>query len=130
MAYAMIYLSLTRPGVTGVNCQGVTDARSTDTSGHQVFKFSPDGEVLMILGEKGVGGSGPGLLFHPTDVVVDPNDGDIFVSESHRGGLNNRIVHFSTISRGQTRIEELIVSIFDLAARTCRIHNYMQYFIT
>jgi sugar lactone lactonase YvrE len=73
----------------------VTDARSTDNSGHQVFKFSPEGEILMTLGEKGVGGSEPGHLFHPTDVVVDPNNGDIFVSESHRDGLNNRIVHFS-----------------------------------
>jgi DNA-binding beta-propeller fold protein YncE len=81
-----------------VDSQGnlwVSDARSNGTIGHQVIKFSPSGEILMTLGEKGVGGSGPNRLFNPNDVVVDPNDGDIFVSESHRGGMNNRIIHFT-----------------------------------
>ncbi len=73
----------------------VTDARGNDTIGHQVFKFSPEGEVLMTLGQKGVGGSEPGQLFQPNDVVVDPRSGEIFVAESHRGGLNNRIVHYA-----------------------------------
>ena len=77
----------------------VTDARSNDSIGHQVFKFSPDGEILMTLGQQARGGSTPGLLFNPTDVVVDPNDGDIFVAESHRGGMNNRIVHYSSTGR-------------------------------
>jgi DNA-binding beta-propeller fold protein YncE len=77
----------------------VTDARSNDTIGHQVFKFSSDGEVLLTLGQQARGGSTPGLLFNPTDVVVDPNDGDIFVAESHRGGMNNRIVHYSSTGR-------------------------------
>ena len=86
------------PHGASVDYQGnlwVTDARGNDLIGHQVFKFSPDGEILMTLGKKGVGGSGPDLLFQPNDVVIDPTDGDIFVSESHRGGLNNRIMHFS-----------------------------------
>ena len=74
----------------------VTDAGSNDRIGHQVFKFSPEGEVLMTLGQRGVGGSGPDLLYWPNDVVVDPYDGDIFVAESHRNGPNNRIVHFSS----------------------------------
>ncbi len=73
----------------------VADARSDGIVGHQVIKFSPNGEILMTLGKKGVGGAGPDLLFNPNDVVVDPSDGDIFVSESHRGGGNNRIIHFS-----------------------------------
>lgn len=73
----------------------VSDARGNGSIGHQVLKFSPAGEVLMSLGQKGIGGSGPDLLFQPNDVVVDPQDGDIFVSESHRGGRNNRIIHFS-----------------------------------
>lgn len=81
-----------------VDAQGnlwVTDARGNDTMGHQVFKFSPDGEVLMTLGSKGRGGTGPGLLYWPNDVAVDPRDGDVFVADSHRGGLNNRIVRFA-----------------------------------
>lgn len=72
----------------------VTDARGNDQLGHQVIKFSPGGEVLMTLGRAGQGGGGTELLFWPNDVVVDPNDGDIFVAESHRNGRNNRIVHF------------------------------------
>ena len=74
----------------------VTDARDNGTIGNQVFKFSPDGEILMTLGERGVSGSTPGLLHWPNDVVIDPGDGDIFVAESHRNGMNNRIVHFDT----------------------------------
>lgn len=73
----------------------VTDARGNGEIGHQVFKFSPDGIVLMTLGQRGVSGSGPGQFDQPNDVVVDPRDGDIFVAESHRNGLNNRIMHFS-----------------------------------
>jgi sugar lactone lactonase YvrE len=72
----------------------VTDARGENGKGHQVFKFSPNGEVLMTLGTRGVSGSSPGLFDQPTDVVVAPN-GDIFVTDSHRNGRNNRVVRFS-----------------------------------
>ena len=47
----------------------VTDARGENGKGHQVFKFSPDGKVLMTLGKAGVSGSGPDLFDQPTDVV-------------------------------------------------------------
>jgi DNA-binding beta-propeller fold protein YncE len=73
----------------------VADARGNEEIGHQVIKFSPEGEILMTLGQSGRGGSGPNLLHSPNDVVIDPNDGDIFVADSHRGGLNNRVVHYS-----------------------------------
>jgi NHL repeat len=72
----------------------VTDARGDNGKGHQVFKFSPDGKVLMTLGKAGVSGSGPDLFDQPTDVLVTPG-GDIFVTDSHRNGKNNRVVHFS-----------------------------------
>ncbi|HKE85180.1 MAG TPA: peptidyl-alpha-hydroxyglycine alpha-amidating lyase family protein [Vicinamibacterales bacterium] len=72
----------------------VTDARGENGKGHQVFKFSPTGKVLMTLGKAGVSGSGPDLFDQPTDVVVTPG-GDIFVTDSHRNGKNNRVVHFS-----------------------------------
>jgi DNA-binding beta-propeller fold protein YncE len=71
----------------------LTDARGEGGKGHQVFKFSPDGKVLMTLGRAGVSGSGPDLFDQPTDVVVAPN-GDIFVTDSHRNGKNNRVVRF------------------------------------
>jgi DNA-binding beta-propeller fold protein YncE len=72
----------------------VTDSQGQNGKGHQVFKFSPDGKVLMTLGRAGVSGSGPDLFDQPTDVVVAAN-GDIFVTESHRNGKNNRVVKFT-----------------------------------
>src|SRR5881397_2294234 len=62
--------------------------------GHQVFKFSPEGKVLSTLGKAGVSGSTPDLFDQPTDVVVSPS-GDIFVTDSHRNGKNNRVVRFN-----------------------------------
>ena len=72
----------------------VTDARGENGKGHQMFKFSPEGKVLMTLGHAGVSGSGPELFDQPTDVIVAPN-GDIFVTDSHRNGKNNRVVRFT-----------------------------------
>jgi len=72
----------------------ITDARGDAGKGHQVFKFSPQGKVLMTLGQAGVSGSGPTLFDQPTDVVIAPN-GDIFVTDSHRNGKNNRVVKFT-----------------------------------
>ncbi len=62
--------------------------------GHEVLKFSPDGELLMTLGQKGIAGSGEDTFTKPADVVVAPN-GDIFVADGHDDDLNNRIVKFS-----------------------------------
>ncbi len=60
--------------------------------GHQIYKFSPDGKLLLTLGKAG-GGREPDYFFQPNDVVVGRN-GDIFVSEGH-GGDNARILKFS-----------------------------------
>src|SRR2546430_7978606 len=76
----------------------VTDARGENGKGHQVFKFSPDGRVLMTLGTAGVSGSGPDAFDQPTDVVVAAN-GDVFVTDSHRNGKNNRVVKFTKDGR-------------------------------
>ena len=74
----------------------VTDAQIQNGKGYQVFKFSPDGKVLMTLGKAGVASADPGLFDEPTDVVVAPN-GDIFITEGHSGGTpgNDRISKFS-----------------------------------
>jgi DNA-binding beta-propeller fold protein YncE len=72
----------------------LTDARADRGKGKQVFKFSPDGKVLLTLGQAGISGPGPDLFDQPTDVVVSPN-GDIFVTDSHRNGTNNRVVKFT-----------------------------------
>ncbi|GIT23138.1 MAG: hypothetical protein CM1200mP40_28200 [Gammaproteobacteria bacterium] len=50
------------------------------TKGHQVHKFSPDGELLMSLGTAGQPGDGPNHLNQPNDVIVGPN-GNIYVAE-------------------------------------------------
>ena len=68
-----------------------TDQQGRDSKGHQVFKLNQDGEVLMTLGTKGVGGEGPDTFNGPTDVVIGRN-GDIFVTDGH---FNNRVVKFS-----------------------------------
>jgi DNA-binding beta-propeller fold protein YncE len=73
----------------------VADAAGADGKGHQILKFSPDGRVLMRLGRAGVSGSGPDLLDQPTDVAVAAN-GDVFVTDSHRNGKNNRVVKFTS----------------------------------
>ena len=70
-----------------------TDGRGKGGKGHQVFKFSPDGKVLMALGKAGVTGDGPDTFNSPSDVLVAPN-GDIFVADGHGGDTNARIVKF------------------------------------
>jgi len=62
------------------------------TKGHQIFKFSPDGKVLMTLGEPG-GALEPKCCFQPNDVIVNAA-GDIFVSLGHGQG-KSEIVKFS-----------------------------------
>jgi len=61
--------------------------------GHQVFKLDQAGKVVMTLGQRGVSGYAPNLFNGPSGVVVAPN-GDIWITDGHRGG-NNRIVKFS-----------------------------------
>src|SRR4029077_13667410 len=41
----------------------------TATKGHQVFKFSRDGKLLLTLGDPG-GGAAPRYFFQPNDVAV------------------------------------------------------------
>jgi len=51
--------------------------------GSTVVKFSPEGKVLMTLGKPGVVGNPPEALTEPTNVLTDPSNGDVYVSESH-----------------------------------------------
>ena len=71
----------------------VTDGQGKDGKGHQVFKFSPEGKVLLALGKPGVAGDGADEFNAPSAVLVAPN-GDIFVGDGHGGNTNSRIVKF------------------------------------
>jgi sugar lactone lactonase YvrE len=72
----------------------VTDGQGQDGKGQQVFKFSPEGKVLMTLGKAGIAGDGPDTFNRPSAVAVSAN-GDIFVGDGHGGDSNARIVKFS-----------------------------------
>ena len=69
-------------------------ARDT-TKGHQVFKFSPEGGLLLTLGRPG-GAREPNHFWQPNDVVTAP-EGDINVAEghSHAATANARILRFT-----------------------------------
>ena len=80
----------------------VTDSMGDEEAqkGHQVIKFSPEGEVLLTLGNAGVAGDGPDHFNQPCDVITAAN-GDIFVADGHSGqsadpppGSTGRIVKF------------------------------------
>lgn len=58
-----------------------TAPETTAPRGHQIYKFSPDGKLLMTLGKAG-GGRGAEFFTQPNDILVAPN-GDIFVVEGH-----------------------------------------------
>lgn len=64
------------------------------TKGHQIFKFSPDGKVLMTIGKPG-GATGPTeCCWQPNDVITNAA-GEIFVAEGHGQNANDRIIKFS-----------------------------------
>src|SRR3954468_13711764 len=53
------------------------------TKGHQVFKFSPQGKVLLTIGKPG-GSIAPGeCCFQPNDVITSPDGKSIFIAEGH-----------------------------------------------
>jgi sugar lactone lactonase YvrE len=57
--------------------------------GHQIFKFSPDGKVLMTLGKPGGNRPGqpvdPSSFYQPNDIITNDR-GEIFVVEGHGDG--------------------------------------------
>jgi sugar lactone lactonase YvrE len=82
-----------RPADT--TARAAAPATPTTPKGHQVFKFSPDGRLLMTLGKAG-GGRDAEYFYQPNDVLVAP-DGSIFVAEGHSSAAdaNARILKFS-----------------------------------
>ncbi|MEO8098140.1 MAG: peptidyl-alpha-hydroxyglycine alpha-amidating lyase family protein [Acidobacteriota bacterium] len=73
----------------------VTDGQGAAGKGHQVFKFNPQGKVLMTLGKAGVVGDGPDTFNQPNSVAIAPN-GDIFISDGHTARTGNaRVIKFT-----------------------------------
>lgn len=64
------------------------------TRGHQVFKFSPDGALLLTLGTPG-GARDSAYFYQPNAIVTAPN-GDIYVAEGHSDAptANARVLKF------------------------------------
>jgi hypothetical protein len=77
--------------------ESVSDSRipEGDKRGHQVIKFSPKGEVLVVLGNPGKPGNGEYEFNAPSDVVVADN-GDIFIADGHSQDTNNRVMKYSS----------------------------------
>ena len=76
--------TLTTTGISGC-WMGSGATPNRPTRGHQVHKFSSEGELVMSLGTAGVkGADGPTTFNTPSDVLVAPN-GDIFVADGHGG---------------------------------------------
>jgi len=58
------------------------DSPATKGRGFQLFKFSPDGKVLLSLGKAGVSKAGTDTFIGPTACAIAPN-GDIIVADGH-----------------------------------------------
>jgi hypothetical protein len=61
----------------------LVDSGIANGRGSQVFKYTPDGKLLMTLGKAGVTGNGPDEFNEPNAVKVAPN-GDVFVASAHK----------------------------------------------
>ncbi len=88
--------------VTDCACTGTQAQRQAAAEqgmGHQVFKFSSEGRLLLTLGKAG-GARDTAFLFQPNDVLVSPS-GDIFVAEGHSSATtaNARILKFDRTGR-------------------------------
>jgi peptidylamidoglycolate lyase len=63
----------------------------TDVALQQVYKFSPEGELLLTLGERGEVGNDERHFDRPTAVAV-AGDGSFYVSDGYK---NSRVIKFS-----------------------------------
>lgn len=74
-----------------------------DSGDHTVTKLSPQGDVLLTLGTKGVVGTGDADAAQsrfniPSDVGFGPN-GDIFIAQGEAGGPDPRVIRFDSTGR-------------------------------
>ncbi|MGV3659089.1 MAG: peptidyl-alpha-hydroxyglycine alpha-amidating lyase family protein [Prosthecobacter sp.] len=67
----------------------------TDVGLHQVFRCTPEGKVLLTLGEAGAPGADQAHFNLPTDVAV-LRDGSFYVSDGYK---NSRVVKFTAAGK-------------------------------
>jgi sugar lactone lactonase YvrE len=66
---------------------------TTDAMAHVVYKFDPDGKLLLTLGKKGMAGDNASQeLFNRPNAVAIAGNGDVYVSDGYN---NARVVHFN-----------------------------------
>jgi len=79
----------------GLTVDRNNDIWVTDVGSHQVFKFSPEGKLLLQLGEAKVPGNDPAHFNFPTDVAV-AEDCSLYVSDGYG---NSRVMKFSSVGK-------------------------------
>ncbi len=67
----------------------------TDIGNHRVFKFSPQGKLLLALGQSGKPGTDNDQFDQPTDMAFGPQ-GEIYVSDGYG---NSRVMKFAANGR-------------------------------
>ena len=84
---------LFKTGAHSIDVDGDGFIWTTDNEENTVYKFTPDGKLLMTLGKRGVTGdnSAHDSFDGPSDIAFAPN-GNIFITDGYR---NSRIVEFS-----------------------------------
>ena len=77
----------------GIRVDGEGSVWGVDVTGHVVRKYTPDGQVLMVVGTEGKPGDNDShtSFNRPTNIAFAPN-GDFYVSD---GYINARVVRFS-----------------------------------
>ena len=83
------------PFTHGLRIDPAGNLWATDVTNHTVVKMSPEGKVLLTLGERGVTGDDERHFNKPTDVAFAPN-GDVYVSDGYG---NSRVVMFDAAGR-------------------------------
>jgi len=64
----------------------------TDNGGHQVMKFTNEGQLLLTLGIKGKAATDDKTFNRPTDIAFSPDDAFFYVSDGYG---NSRVVKFT-----------------------------------
>jgi DNA-binding beta-propeller fold protein YncE len=75
----------------GLRIDAADNAWVTDIGHHMVFKFSPQGKLLLALGQADKPGAGEDQFNQPTDLAFGPG-GEIYVSDGYK---NSRVMKFS-----------------------------------